>query len=396
MSAKFLSNFISNLLNIPVSIVRDDQEFFHEFERMHCFSPRLQQEFTAEAMGLFFSSIRKPCLYELRSVLEICAVLFPYNGSNILIGPYVEKGWDEKNAKIILAQHNIPVTQLIQYQYYYSSYRIVTPSVALRTCVAAIQALDPNLENYDHKIISPIKADDPSMESREMLNFDEVVLRYAIENEFLNYVKSGKPKEALEAYEKLTGHRHSNAYIHRDFSYAITSGAILRTLLRKASEEAGVHPSIIDTLSGMFAQKAFALRNPFQMQNLSSEMIYGYTKAVQEVLRENYSKPIRNAVDYIKLHLGEQLTLSDIAKAAGLAPNYLSHAFKNETGDTVTQYIAKKRCQIAEDLLWTTDLSISEVSNHVGYYDSNYFVKVFKAQYGLTPSKYRQGQRKIL
>jgi AraC-like DNA-binding protein len=396
MSAKFLSDFISNLLNIPAAIVGDDPEFFQDFEKSHCFSPRLQQELTAEAMELFCSSIRKPCLYELRSVLEICAVLFPYNGSNILIGPYVEKGWDEKNAKIILAQHNIPVTQLVQYQYYYSCYRIVMPTVALRTCVAAIQALDPDLEHYDHKIISPIKADDPSMEAREMLNFDEVVLRYAIENEFLIHVKSGRAKEALETYERLSEHKHSNAYIHRDFSYAIASISILRTLLRKASEEAGVHPSVIDTLSGIFAQKAFALRNPSQMQNLSSEMVYGYTKAVQEVLRENYSKPIRKAVDYIKLHLGEQLALSDIAKAAGLAPNYLSHAFKAETGDTVTQYIAKKRCQIAEDLLWTTDLSISEVSNHVGYYDSNYFVKVFKAQYGLTPSKYRQSQRKTI
>lgn len=65
--------------------------------------------------------------------------------------------------------------------------------------------------------------------------------------------------------------------------------------------------------------------------------------------------------------------------------------FKKETGMTVTQYIARLRCQNAAELLRNGDDSIQEIAAFVGYLDGNYFVKVFKKWFGVTPSEYRAG-----
>ena len=59
---------------------------------------------------------------------------------------------------------------------------------------------------------------------------------------------------------------------------------------------------------------------------------------------------------------------------------------------TITQFISQLRCTQAAELLAENRLSIQEISAYVGYIDNNYFVKVFKKQYGMTPSEYRIGK----
>jgi len=391
MDSLFLVKFISDFLNVPVAIVDNSQDFYNTFEKHHCFSPQHQQEFTADAVELFCNSIRNPCFYEIQSILGIQAILFPFKTQIILIGPYVEAEWDEKKASEILAQHSVPISYLTPYKFYYSKYRVTESISVLRTCTSAIKAIDPNCSPYGYQTISGIK--DTSSKTglnSELLDYKEIEMRYKLENEMLNAIRKGKLEEALAAYDKLRKRENKTMYPHRDLHFIIASFSSFRTMLRKAVEESGVNPVVIDSLSVGYVQKALAIKDTRQYQNLLLEMIYGYTKAVQDVLSENYSPAIRKATDYIKHHLGISLPLSDIAKASGLSSNYLSHAFKSETGTTVGRYIAQKRCEVAAGLLKNTVLYVTDISYHVGYSDSSYFVKVFKSLYGVTPTEYRQ------
>ena len=58
--------------------------------------------------------------------------------------------------------------------------------------------------------------------------------------------------------------------------------------------------------------------------------------------------------------------------------------------ETMTQYIASMRCKKAANLLKKTNLPIQEISSYVGYSDNNYFVKVFKKNYDMTPTEFRK------
>ena len=59
-------------------------------------------------------------------------------------------------------------------------------------------------------------------------------------------------------------------------------------------------------------------------------------------------------------------------------------------GETITDYINRTRLENSKILIKTSDLPISVVALNVGYTDANYFVKLFKKQFGMTPTEYRK------
>ena len=92
----------------------------------------------------------------------------------------------------------------------------------------------------------------------------------------------------------------------------------------------------------------------------------------------------------MNLNLSKLLSISDIAEAAGIDKRYLAKRFGQETGMTMKQYLAKKRCEIAAELLMDRELSVQEIAAYVGYPDNNYFSKVFKTNFGSSPQDYRK------
>lgn len=386
-----LIRFISGYLNIPVSVVDMNPDFFLAFEKEHCFSAELQQEFTTEAMELFCRSIKKPCFYELRSVLNICAILFRFNDQVFLVGPYVELEWKDQVAATLLAQHGLSSSNLLPYKFYYCNYNIIKSSTILPLCTAGIQALDPTVSIYKYQLISALNISTIEKNiDTATLDYNEIIQRYKSEREFLNMVKQGKTNEALEAFSRLSEYQITHIYSFQNIYSMLNGFTTLRTLLRKSAEEVGVHPTTLESLSCIYTPKLHNVKTTSQIRRLSQDIIFDYTKAVQDVLDEKYSLVVKKTISYVKLHLGTPLTLQNMAMAAGVVPNYLSQVFKAETGMTLMKYIAKRRCDIAAELLTSTTLSIAEISHHVGYTDNNYFVKVFKSQLKLTPSDYRQ------
>jgi YesN/AraC family two-component response regulator len=64
--------------------------------------------------------------------------------------------------------------------------------------------------------------------------------------------------------------------------------------------------------------------------------------------------------------------------------------FKEQVGLTFSEYLTRKRLQIAKNRLLTTDLQIEEIALEVGYQTAKYFIKIFKDYEGITPSKFRK------
>ncbi|MEK3731011.1 MULTISPECIES: response regulator transcription factor [Paenibacillus] len=95
---------------------------------------------------------------------------------------------------------------------------------------------------------------------------------------------------------------------------------------------------------------------------------------------------------YIERHLNEDLSLPLIAEELGFHPAYLSKVYKSETGQTLSDYLLKRRMEHAAVLLRKTDSKIYEVAEQTGYQTAHYFIKLFKNYYGVTPQQFRQGQ----
>ena len=78
-----------------------------------------------------------------------------------------------------------------------------------------------------------------------------------------------------------------------------------------------------------------------------------------------------------------------MAEYTNVSSFYLSKLFKEEKGVTFINFITDKRLEEAQKLLKETNLSIKEITAKIGYNDQNYFSRIFKNKYGITPSEAR-------
>lgn len=112
------------------------------------------------------------------------------------------------------------------------------------------------------------------------------------------------------------------------------------------------------------------------------------------LIRNNKQMSIQTIVDkvqtYIEDHLSHALSLDELGKVAHLHPVYLSKLFKQETGENVSNYISRKRLEKASQLLQDSELRVNDIAQMVGYRKNQYFIQLFKVEYGVTPYQYRR------
>lgn len=96
------------------------------------------------------------------------------------------------------------------------------------------------------------------------------------------------------------------------------------------------------------------------------------------------------AFDYIHDHYSENLTAASVAHYCHLSYSYFSRQFKKITGITFTKYLNFMRITEAEKLLLDRQHSVTTIGFRVGFTDTSYFIKQFKAFKKMTPKKFMQ------
>ncbi len=121
-----------------------------------------------------------------------------------------------------------------------------------------------------------------------------------------------------------------------------------------------------------------------------------YNKTVEYVENQQhskYAKTIHNALKYIDDNLSRSdFNVNEVAKHVYLSPGYFSLIFKNQTGETFSDYLIRLRIDKAKELIQKTNLKFFEISYMVGYENVSHFNVIFKKNTGLTPSQFRKAK----
>ncbi|MBU2871100.1 helix-turn-helix domain-containing protein [Colwellia sp. E2M01] len=99
---------------------------------------------------------------------------------------------------------------------------------------------------------------------------------------------------------------------------------------------------------------------------------------------------------WLRTNLNTELTLTEIAKQFGMSQRSFTRRFKVATGVRATQYWQQLRIESAKELLSSSNLSIQEIADQVGYQDQGHLTRLFKKDLGLTPKAYRAMVKKKL
>lgn len=99
---------------------------------------------------------------------------------------------------------------------------------------------------------------------------------------------------------------------------------------------------------------------------------------------------IQRAVAFIRGHLGTPLTLDQVSREAGMSKFHFCRHFKDFTGLTFREYLARRRITRATELLCDKERSVTEVYLELGFKDMTHFGRVFRKITGQLPSLYRR------
>lgn len=94
--------------------------------------------------------------------------------------------------------------------------------------------------------------------------------------------------------------------------------------------------------------------------------------------------------EYLDAHFTERITLDALADRFYINKFYLTRVFKEQFGQSITNYLLQLRITQAKRMLRFTDHSIEAVAAECGLQDANYFSRLFKKIEGITPGEYRR------
>ncbi|MCR5420744.1 MAG: AraC family transcriptional regulator [Lachnospiraceae bacterium] len=112
-----------------------------------------------------------------------------------------------------------------------------------------------------------------------------------------------------------------------------------------------------------------------------------FTNVSEYVSKEELN--IQNILEYIDMHLDENLKVDELAKRCNMSYSHFARSFKEQYGRSCKEHLELLRVEKAEELLKFTDISLNDISNELGYADQSHFIRAFKKLKGITPGNIR-------
>lgn len=155
--------------------------------------------------------------------------------------------------------------------------------------------------------------------------------------------------------------------------------------------------NIATEINPKYSNKDFANAFGVLMNENDTSMLRDYLQkmlmedvvAVQSVKAQQENPIITKVCDYVEQNMEKDISLEQVAEFAGVSSFYLSKLFKEEKGVTFINFLTDCRLDKAQKLLKDNSISIKEITAVVGYNDQNYFSRLFKNKFGISPTEFR-------
>ena len=217
---------------------------------------------------------------------------------------------------------------------------------------------------------------------------------WAMEQQMMRMMEEGNPEyinfAGRMASQGGMGHIGGGDSIRELKNYVI----VHIILCRLSAVRGGLSPEIAYTLSDQYINGVEGCRTISEIAEVNAAMQKDYLTRVRKCrMKQGVSSQILKCMDYIQLHLSEKISLHRLAEWTGYADTYLSRKFHAETGQTISEYILSCRIERAKDLLISSDQTVQEICELLGFSGPSHFSEQFRRAVGMTPGEYRSHGR---
>lgn len=133
-----------------------------------------------------------------------------------------------------------------------------------------------------------------------------------------------------------------------------------------------------------------SIRTVNQMQQWAEYALRQLEQEMDVQTKGSRSMLISKIQSYIQSHIAGDLSLTALAEQVYIHPAYISRLYKEETGETISDYILRQRMEQAAQLLKHQQAKVYEVGQQIGYMNVAYFIRVFRQFFGITPLEYKE------
>jgi AraC-like DNA-binding protein len=236
------------------------------------------------------------------------------------------------------------------------------------------------------------------MGARTIIRHDQIrqeVLSYAYplekEQKLINLIGSGDYTNAKSLLEEIIAFNLAQPNISVDIIRCLMFD--ISSTMMKAAMEANTDNK------EMFQDNVLMIQGLMNGMTVAAmiERMSVFLKKVCELAddrkKSSKLKLKESVLQYIAEHYHDQnLSVTSISEHFDLHPSYLSRYFKEQTGETLAEYINKYRIDQSKPLLLRDELLIKDISTQVGFFSINTYIRLFKKFEGITPSFYRENR----
>ncbi|WP_299252822.1 AraC family transcriptional regulator [uncultured Aquimarina sp.] len=155
------------------------------------------------------------------------------------------------------------------------------------------------------------------------------------------------------------------------------------------ADESSLH-SLFTVLCNEYNDKY--LKNEVVLKSTLHTILYIISRNVNFISSKMSSSKIQDIINYIhyNIHDSEKLTKKELANQFHISENYISEYFKSKMNIGLKKYILNYKLKLAETRLKYTDLTVTEISQELGFTDSSHLDKTFLAYKGITAKTYKK------
>lgn len=163
------------------------------------------------------------------------------------------------------------------------------------------------------------------------------------------------------------------------------------TLCSRAAIAGGLSRETALMMSDSYIQAVEAAATIPEVGAIHLQMRREYAKRVHDLRQgEGTSRVVMEVRDYVDCHVTSRLLVADVAANTGYAGYYISTLFKEETGQSISDYISEKKIEYAAFLLKESSRSVREIAETLHYSSASHFCAAFRKEMKMTPAQYRQ------
>lgn len=395
MDLKYICKVIGNLSGVPIRVYQGEVLFFY-----HSIV-----ELPKDPMEVYREDIWRVTT----NVGYFVTTHFHYYGiinsgdTKIVIGPTSQTPDNDQELRELAFRADVPAADVAEFvDGMKSIVRMPLESMMQMLCTINYILNDEKLELEDITIYESEQNDLKELLERQrsdrafayMRSSDELQIHehntYTQEQQMLRMVRKGDTRALREWIASAPAIR-GGTLASDQLRQVKNMFVVIATLVSRAAIQGGLSTEDAFSLSDAYIQKCELLNSLDRITNLQYHMVLEFTERVERIRFGGKPTQLTLAVtNYIQHHLSEPIRVEDIAMELFMSRPYLSAKFKEETGETLTDFILKEKTEEAKRLLRYSDKSFTAIGSYLGFSSLGHFSQVFKKYTGRTPTEYRE------